>query len=722
MTTPRLVTIIGSFVCLFLIIPAGAQDTLSVFVAAELPTTTFALEELRSALAQENRALVLTQDQDPTIAISVDPTRDRLQAEGFELLADEKDRWQLVGDDPGGVLYGILELAEQIRLNGWEGVSPTLQNPHFKRRGVKFNIPLDVRTPSYTDASTTAQENIATVWDIDFWKEYIDALARDRFNYVSLWNLHPFPSLVEVPGYEDIALDDVLRSTTQWKEFYHLHGTGLDSRDILKNPETLKKLSMAEKIAFWREVMRYGKERNVDFYFITWNIFTNGTEGQYGITDAIDNETTKDYFRKSVKQLFITYPDLAGIGLTTGENMHGAKFQEKEDWAYDTYAKGVLEVAAEMPDRSFTFIHRQHQTGAREIAQKFRPVIDAPNVNFIYSFKYAKAHAYSATEQPYHEGFIKDIGDLKTIWGIRNDDTYYFRWGAPDFVREFIRNLPISVAEGIYFGSDQWVWGREFLMKDPETPRSLEIDKHWYQWMLWGRLSYNPTLENEHFQKLLAKRFSLDDPTALFSAWQHASMIYPTTTGFHWGALDFQWYIEGCISRPEQAENTSGFHDVNRFITLGVHPKSGFQSIPDYVSMTVADSTSTLDSPLDVSERLHQLADKAMSDLATLDAHDRQELEYTLNDIRTVSFLGKYYAHKTAGSTYVALYRETKDEENKKRAVDELTKALDVWKKYTEQALAQNKNPLWTNRVGIVDWQELTSWVEQDIEIAKQAE
>jgi hypothetical protein len=24
--------------------------------------------------------------------------------------------------------------------------------------------------------------------------------------------------------------------------------------------------------------MRYAKNRNIDFYFITWNIFTNGTE------------------------------------------------------------------------------------------------------------------------------------------------------------------------------------------------------------------------------------------------------------------------------------------------------------------------------------------------------------------------------------------------------------------------------------------------------------
>ena len=70
-------------------------------------------------------------------------------------------------------------------------------------RGTKFNIPLDLRTPSYTDMSDSAQQNIATVWDFEFWRAYLDQLARDRYNMVSLWNLHPFPSMVKVPEYPE---------------------------------------------------------------------------------------------------------------------------------------------------------------------------------------------------------------------------------------------------------------------------------------------------------------------------------------------------------------------------------------------------------------------------------------------------------------------------------------------------------------------------------------
>ena len=709
----------------FLFVSCSNQDkSISIYPTSNEPKVNFALEELKSALGENYVLLNDTIKQKQDILLKVEPLKN-LKKEGFSIKKD-KNKISVIGYDAAGLMYGSLELAEQIDLYGFEGIQEITRNPYMEMRGPKFNIPLDVRTPSYSDASDAGQNNIPVMWDFDFWIDYIDTMARYRYNYISLWSLHPFPSLVKVPGYEDIALDDVQRSTGKWNELYNLNGIGMGAPEILDNPEIVKKITIDEKIAFWRKVMAYGKDRNIDFHFITWNIFDYGTGGKYGITDKMDNEITKDYFRKSIKQLFVTYPDLAGIGLTTGENMglHGTTAEDRENWAYDTYAKGIMDAAAEMPERKFTFIHRQHQTGAKEIAEKFKEVIDAKNIEFLYCFKYAKAHIYSATEQPYHEqdNFMEDIEGMKTIWGLRNDDTFYFRWGAPDFVREFIENIPHEVAKGIYFGSDQWIWGRDFLTKNPETPNQLEVVKHWYQWLLWGRLSYDPTLSNDKFSDLLADRFPNVDANKLLSAWQQASMVYPVTTGFHWGRLDFQWYIEGCFSHPKPAETETGFHDVNRFITLGTHPKSGYQTIPDYVNMTLADDTTSLKTPLQVSEKLHQLADGALETIKSMDASKNKELQYTINDIETVSYLGKYYAHKIAGATYVALYRETKDEKHQQKAIDELTKALGFWESYTEKALQQNKNPLWTNRVGIVDWNQITNWVKDDIEIAKKDE
>ena len=315
---------------------------------------------------------------------------------------------------------------------------------------------------------------------------------------------------------------------------------------------------------------------------------------------------------------------------------------------------------------------------------------------------------------------MKDIEGMKTLWTLSNDDNYYFRWGAPDFVREFIQNIPHGVSRGFYYGSDQWIWGREFTMNNElaENPRQIELVKHWYHWMMWGRLGYNPELNNERFVQILQNHFQEVNAEKLFTAWQEASMIYPTTTGFHWGSLDFQWYIEACKSRPGYAQNETGFHDVNRFINLPPHAKSGFQSIPDYVKMIKENGQTNLKTPLEVADILHAHANNAFDIVSEFGEVESKELKITLNDVKTMAALGKYYAHKIAGSTQLALFRETGDKKYQETAVKELENALFAWKKYVELALSQNVNPLWTNRVGYVDWVKINEWAEHDIEIA----
>ncbi|MBE0534768.1 MAG: carbohydrate-binding family 6 protein [Phycisphaerae bacterium] len=705
------------------------------------PQIRFAVDEICSALRSRgcnvHQAGVVQVDDPDDICITLALTANgdilrRFEASGaagLQTLAAEgygvrvtrvrgRTAYWVIGRDAAGVMYGGLEVAESIRTDGLDALSDTDRNPHMSLRGTKFNCPLDARTPSYTDVSDAAQNNIAEMWNFDFWKEYIDSLARYRYNFISLWSLHPFPSLVKVPGYEDIALEDVKRSTVAWEENYDLNGTGFDAPEILGSLETLKKMTIEDKIAFWRKVMRYGKERNVDFYFVTWNVFVNGTYGKYGITDRIDNTTTRDYFRKSVKQMFLTYPDLAGIGLTTGENMHGASFQQKEDWAFETYAQGVLDAAAEQPDRKFTLIHRQHMAGAKDIARKFKPVIDHPNIEFVFSFKYAQAHVYSSTRQTFHQGFVRDIGDLKTMWTLRNDDIYHFRWGAPDFVREFIQNIPHDVSKGFYLGSDQYVWGREFLSTEPEAPRQVEIVKHWYHWMLWGRLGYEPTLTNERLVKILQARYPHVPAGDLFSAWQHASMIYPLTTGFHWGALDFQWYIEACKSRPGPAQTASGFHDVNRFITLPPHGGTDYIAIPAYVKSIVDSKNIAGTTPPALALQIHGHADKALQIAGRLNHGGDKELRLTLEDIRTMAWLGKYYAYKITGATELAMFRATHAQKHQDAAVSELNRAAECWRLYASLALGRYDNPLWTNRVGYCDWRGLMEEVLNDVAIA----
>lgn len=694
----------------------NAAGGIAVILKCDAPQARFAAGKIKEALANGAKTKPEKIDRIVLALLSATEQEIDLKPEGF-CIETRSRTVRVIGKDAAGIMYGGFELAEIIKTKGIDAVTNQTQNPYMKMRGTKFNIPLDVRTPSYTDVCDAAQKNIPEMWRFDFWREYIDTLAEYRYNFVSLWSMHPFPSLVKVPEYPDVALDDVRRSNVAWQEHYSLNGHHFDAPEIVNSYDVIKKMTIHEKVAFWRRVMRHGKERNIDFYFVTWNIFDYGTEGKYGITDGIDNPVTRDYFRQSVKQMFLTYPDLAGIGLTTGENMYGHSTEKKEEWAFATYAQGVLDAAKAQPGRKIAFIHRQHQTGALKIAEKFKPLIEHEDIDFMFSFKYAKAHVYSSINQVYHQGFVKDIQReraLKTIWTLRNDDIYHFRWGAPDYVRSFIKNIPYPVSNGYYYGSDQYIWGREFLDRYPDSPRPIEVVKHGYHWMIWGRLGYNPEMSNERFMAILQARYPLIDASQLFAAWQHASMIYPLTTGFHWGALDFQWYIESSQSRPDPARTPSGYHDVNRFISLPPHKGTGFASIPAYVSAVLNDEACKGVSPLEVAARIEGHAEKALAWATTLSACDK-ELRRIMDDIITMSNLGLYYASKIRAATHLALFRKGLDKEDHIKTIEHLNRSAGFWRRYAAMALANNNHPLWTNRVGYVDWRETYRFVLYDI-------
>lgn len=722
-------------------------DVIKVYFDSSKPQVVFAVSELESILVSKGHSVIKLQlsslstipDSNAILflkksdteannrAISLDIKTDLvIHSEGFSVECNAKGYVSVLAIDDAGLMYGGLELAEQIKTKGIKSIVPILQNPYMAVRGTKFNIPLDVRTPSYTDVSDAGQKNIANMWDFKFWTEYIDEVARSRYNLISLWNMNPFPSMVKVPQYPDVALNDVQRSTTKWKEVYSMAAANFNEPEILNNVEVVKKITIDEKIEFWRKVMQYGKDRNVQFYIITWNLLTYGAEGKHGIINDYKNETTIDYFRKSVKQMVLTYPDLAGIGISPSDNFVKATPDDKENWVYRTFGMGVLDAVTEQPNRKITFIHRCHALGVKPMVDKFKLLIEHKNIHFVFSNKYSQGHSLSSTIQSFSNEFVNELStykNIKTLWTLRNDDNFYFRWGSPDFVRDFIQNIPAQVSEGMYYGSDNYIWGREFLSKDIRNSGELEINKHWYHFMLWGRLAYNPKTENTVFKNLVANRFGISNGDSLFQAWQAASMIYPITTGFHWAKFDLQWYIEGCKGLRGFTQHKSGFHDVNSFIDLPTHPGTRNQTIPDYVGMIEKGVTTDSITPVQIAAQLHLQSDKALKILKELKPNTNIEYNYTLKDIEAMAYLGKYYAYKILGAVELHKYRviNRNKKENQIAAVEQLTQAGIYWKMYADLIKQSYKTQLWTNRVGNVDFDEIYRWVMDDLTIAKGA-
>ena len=623
----------------------------------------------------------------------------------------------ILAAEPNGAMYGGLDLAEAIRLGAIETLGDSDHAPYIERRGIKFNAPLDVRTPSYSDNSHAAQLNIPEMWSFDFWREFLDHMARHRFNLLSLWSLHPFPSLVRVPEYPEVALDDVLRTTYRMDETYSGSGRDMVRPELLANTETVKKMTIGEKIAFWREVMRYAEDRGISVYWFTWNIFTFGAEGKHGITTDQTSPKTIDYFRASVRELVLTYPLLAGIGITSGENMENRNDEfSKEKWLWKTYGEGILDAKKLQPNRKVHLIHRYHQTAQSEILNEWKRYPDP----FDFSFKYSIAHMYSIPNPPFiHEALPHLKPPLRTFLTVRDDDYYSFRWGDPAYARAYIRHMPgPDKMAGFYMGPDGTIWGREFLSREPETPRELVIAKRWYSFMLWGRLSYNPDLPDSLFERALASRFPEVDSAVLSRAWAAASRIFPRITSFFWGDIDVRWFPEACLSHPRHR----GFYTVRHFIEGESMPGSGVLNIIEWRSRRRAGQPMNATSPPEVADTLESLSRTTLELAAQLRPRQgsNKELRLTLGDLEAMAHLGNYYAAKIRGAAELALFDLAAEEAARQRAVRHLETAVGHWRLYAKAYTAQYEQPKLYNRVGWVDIPGLVLKVENDVQMARQ--
>jgi hypothetical protein len=689
----------------------SAAEIRAAFQAAGQTSTAAGLETLPQARQSVRIAIAASAEEARSLAsnLKLEGETPDLGAESYALrrtASAGQTTYAVLAADASGAMYGGLDVAEGQRLGTLDALASErrVHSPFIANRGLKFNIPLDFRTPTYSDRATASQANIPEMWSMDFWRAHLDEMARDRYNVLSLWSLHPFASLVKVPEFPEVALDDVWQGKL-----------GADGR--FTNHEVVRKLSIDEKIAFWREVMRHASERGIAVYLFTWNVFTDGATGKYGITDSMTNAITIAYTRASVRELVKTYPLLAGVGITAGEHMPGSSDEQKERWLWSTYGEGVRDALGPKPQRTFRLIHRFHQTGLGAITRQWQ---EFPGP-FDLSFKYSIAHMYSIPNPQIVKPALALLPEGMKMWlTVRNDDLYTFRFGDPDYLRDYVVNMPpAEKLGGFYMGSDGYCLGREFLDRDPGAgPRQPVIEKQWYSFMLLGRLSYDPTLSDAHFERILGARFPGIAPHQIYRALQSASQTMPLITRFFWGDIDIKWFPEASTKNPAER----GYYTVRDFAEGAAMPGANVLNIRQWRANLAGKRPMNGTTPLQIADALEGAGRDALQSVNALrkqsPAANVVEFRKTLVDCEALGWLALYYAEKVRGACDLALFDQSSDAAAQSSAVRHLDVALDAWKHYAAVRDGQYLPALY-GRAGFVDITKLTSNVGADLELAR---
>ena len=678
---------------------------------AAAPEVVFALSQIQN---RDQPAFGLTLHLDP-----------ELGEQAYRIAFDDEDAPDLTvtGGDAYGLMVGLLELAEAVRLDR----EPVYAGkPFIRERGLKMSIPLDGRALRDADRGTSAIRNIETVWDQDFWRKHLDRMAEYRFNVLGLVHHDPFTSMVDLrDGYPGLNLEDVAVPVTEPMGPERIAGGTVPSSP----PETfeiIKKMTIEEKIDHWRWVMRYAEDRGIDVHVIISGTGPSGDEGR--------NELTAAFLREAVKRFVLTYPDLAGMGITPAKDK-SVKNPEREEsavalerWAWQTFGEGVADAMADPafrthdPDRTFPFVFGVGEDNAGRVFADFTRKYPGP---VSLGFSVPRSRLYASPKPPFRDQKLRDAArteGLSTWMDLNVGDPYTLRQGDPDDVRALLKNLPPEPERaGFYLSGDGYVWGRTFGEKywsEKPAPRRLEIDKHGYRFMMWGRLAYNPGLGRDFFETCLAERFgNMYRRKWVYDPWAAASRIVPLVHMVQWRDHAVSGSVETCMSVGD------GYRSVNTFIAFGPPPQRGLQSIATYVRDGIDESKR---SPIAVANKLDALAllTEHIGDRTVYDPRPHaaaREFSLTHDDVYALAHLGRYYADKLRGATVLHAFRVRGDPTDQQNAIRHLEDALKHWGDYAEM-LARRYEVRRLPLVGYTDWTgALRDQAANDIAIARAA-
>jgi len=153
----------------------------------------YSVEKLKE-LQQTNTVIFSDSSADFTIRATVDSVQ--LKHEAYKIVS-KNNLVEVTGGDAVGLMYGLLEIKNQLK-SGKATIESKEEAPNLQFRAIKYNLPWD--SYRYNEALTLHYE---TCRDTNYWEAFLDMMAENRFNKLTLWNLHPFNYLVKTAKYPE---------------------------------------------------------------------------------------------------------------------------------------------------------------------------------------------------------------------------------------------------------------------------------------------------------------------------------------------------------------------------------------------------------------------------------------------------------------------------------------------------------------------------------------
>jgi hypothetical protein len=624
---------------------------------SDIPQILLGIEKLQG-LSRTGKISIVNANPDFEIFTAIDSVQ--FGPEAFQIGVENKTV-TVTGGDATGVMYGLFDIKEQLE-SGQKTVTGKRESPAIPFRAIKFNLPW----MSYRNGESL-QLHSETVRDTSFWNEFLNMMAENRFNKLTLWSQHPFHLMVKTQKYPEAC--------------------GFSDEE------------MADWKKFWEYIFREAKNRGIETYIVNWNIFVSPEfakahgvaeyciNNEYFIPQGDTSEIVKDYMRECVREVIDTYPDLTGLAISLGEGMGGMTPEEREKWLLESIVQGVRKAS-----RKIKFIHRipfSANTGSGgstsvDMEQMTRRTLDTLTgfINPIYTeLKFNWSHAHSTPKLvKVHGGEITDTywnplpENYKLAWMMRNEDFFVLRWGQPEFIRKHIAENAQPYVNGYYVGSECYIPAKDYITSLPGASWKYAFERQWMFYKTWGRIMYNPQISDEVFEQAFENRFP-GHGKQLFSAQEKASRV-PLIIASYWNATwDFTLYSEGLLTLVENKVKLIPLAEMGSKIPMD----------PTYIGISefLANGETPVNgkiTPIELADSIDSFCSLALEEIENIQPGENTDLLYEVSDIKAWAYLGLYFSGKLCAAVDYQKYLKTGEKELHQNAVQKLEKAAENWR------------------------------------------
>jgi hypothetical protein len=679
----------------------AATPAVSIAPEAESPQVRYALRRLTALPAAQTIPLRV----ELATGSGIGPDGFALRREGATLV--------VAGSDARGAMYGILDVAQQLTQGvAFAEIKPRIERAALPFRAIKFNLPFAAyRT------SPSIELHQETCRDPAYWEAFLDMMATNRFNTLTLWSLHPFHYFVVPKSFPEA--------------------------------QTFSDGELAEWRTLWTKLFALAKERGIETYLINWNIFVSPEFARahqlatYSIDwrhfgDGPTDQIVADYTRECVQQVIDEYPDLTGLGITLGERMGGMDPQARRDWLDASFFVGIA--AAKRPVK---FIYRaplsadtkSGGTTSEENDRATRAQIErvAAMTNIVkpvhVEFKFNWSHGHSSPQLfIVHGGKLGDAywnpapRGYDVVWTVRNEDIHVLRWGDPQFVRDFVQSNQAPHMGGALVGSEVFIPAKDYMSNEGRHRTwRYAFERNWLGWSVWGRLLHAPATSDDYFAAELGARFGATHGDDLQRAWALASRTPLRFASFHQGRNDLSLYTEAFSGWRERGGEWR-FFDIENFIA---HPvlDSRYVNIADFTAAGQKVPAGKI-SPLALADLLERDLTEVARLVTAIRTHGSisPTFDAELTDLECWVEWGGYFAAKLRGGVALAQFRATHQGSPPGPCADailHLERARDHWKKLATLGTRFNWRQIVFHTAAPFSWEYFLPMTERDIAIAR---